>query len=449
MKFKSMIILLTSCVLILILVSLASAYEQGFNWRQAEGQKIKILYREDVMAKEYVKHHDDFERLTGIKVEVDWMGREGWSERMAVQMLAGTPDIDLTHIHDFDVPILAGAGALEPFDKYLENALDTRTLPKHLSLNVYPSHAIQSGLIGGKKYFIPISVNPIMYFYRKDVFDELGLEPAQHYDQFLENARKTTRKYNPNSPTLYGNMILGKLPGEHIFQSWSNLFLPLGGEYIDLENKKVLVNSEAGVKALERLKTYVDEELIPPDWTSISTPEATAYLARGLVAQLIAAPDLRPRVVGFGGEIGSEQLGAEVNPGWLIDGKTIGRGEAITICTGLVMSSASQHKIAAWLYIIFQTMKHDTYRRTLQAGTIMSAHSHMYIEDPEMQAIRGPDAEILGLSGIFGRTTPPLPGWTQAQAALNEEIQAALVGEKSIGDALEDAKNRMERALKW
>lgn len=43
MKFRSMIVLLISCVLILILVSLASAYEQGFNWRQAEGQKMVVI----------------------------------------------------------------------------------------------------------------------------------------------------------------------------------------------------------------------------------------------------------------------------------------------------------------------------------------------------------------------------------------------------------------------
>jgi multiple sugar transport system substrate-binding protein len=417
-----------------------------FDWRQAEGQSIKVLYREDVITAEFVKHHEEFERLTGISVEVDFMGREGWSERMAVQMLAGTPDLDLVHLHDFDVPILVGAGALEPLDRFLD---DPSTTPRYYSIDVYPDHAIESGLMDGGIYYIPTSVNPIMYFYRSDVFEELGLEPAQDYDQFLENARRTTQALNPDSPTLYGNMILGRLPGEHIFQSWSNLFLPLGGEYVDIEAQEVLVDSDAGVQALERLKLYVDEELVPPDWSSISTPEATDYLARGLVAQLISAPDLRPRIASIPDGITSEQLGGAVNPGWIVDGELVGQGAAITITTGFSMSAFSENKDAAWLYIMFQTLKEDTYYKSIQAGTIMSARSHLYIEDPDMRALRGSDAEILGRAGILGRTTPPLPGWTQAQVALNEEIQAALIGEKSVESALSDAKARMTRALGW
>lgn len=424
----------------------AAAYDV-FDWRQAEGQSIKVLFREDVITEQFAKHHEHFEELTGITVEVDWMGREGWSERMAVQMLAGTPDIDLVHVHDFDVPILVGAGAAEPLDAYLEDP--TRT-PPYYGIQVFPDHAIESGLMDGQIHYIPTTVNPIMYFYRTDVFEELGLEPAQDYDIYLENARQTTQAINPDSPTLYGTMIIGRLPGEHIFQSWSNLFLPLGGEYVDIEKQEVLVDSEAGVKALERMKVYVDEELVPPDWSAISTPEAAAYLARGLVAQLISAPDLRPRVEQFeGAAITTEQLGGEINPGWIVDGELVGRGAAITITTGFTMSAFSQNKDAAWLYIVYQALKDDTYKESLRAGTMMSARPYQYMEDPEMQALRGPDAELLGQAGILGRTTPPLPGWTQAQVALNEEIQAALIGEKEIEQALADAKARMERALGW
>lgn len=436
---------LTLALVATLLFGVAGASEL-FDWRQAEGQSIKVLFREDVITAEFVKHHAEFERLTGISVEVDFMGREGWSERMAVQMLAGTPDLDLVHLHDFDVPILVGAGALEPLDHFLN---DPSTTPPYYGIGVYPDHAIESGSIDGSIYYIPTSVNPIMYFYRADVFEELGLEPAQDYDQFLENARRTTQALNPDSPTLYGNMILGKLPGEHIFQSWSNLFLPLGGQYVDIDAREVLVDTEAGVKALERLRLYVTEGLVPPDWSSISTPEATDYLARGLVAQLISAPDLRPRIAGIQGGITSEQLGGAVNPGWIVDGELVGQGAAITITTGFSLSAFSDKKDAAWLYIMFQTLKEDTYYKSIQAGTIMSARSYLYIEDPDMRALRGSDAEILGQAGILGRTTPPLPGWTQAQVALNEEIQAALIGEKSSEQALNDAKTRMTRALGW
>ena len=120
--------------------------------------------------------------------------------------------------------------------------------------------------IDGRIMAIAMMVNAQHLMYRRDVFEDLGLEPPQTYSDMLgaaEAIREAGLMEHPIGATMATGWNLG--------QDFVNMFLAHGGTFFADDNTP-MVKSEAGVAALETMEAltdYMDPEFLVSDSTYV------------------------------------------------------------------------------------------------------------------------------------------------------------------------------------
>ncbi|ETX28959.1 ABC transporter substrate-binding protein [Roseivivax isoporae] len=120
--------------------------------------------------------------------------------------------------------------------------------------------------IDGQVMAIGMMVNTQHLMYRADIFEDLGLEVPETWDEVLEAAaaiREAGVVDYPLGATMQTGWNLG--------QDFVNMFYGFGGEFVDAQNMPTL-NSEAGVNALQMMKAmteFMDPEYLVSDSTYV------------------------------------------------------------------------------------------------------------------------------------------------------------------------------------
>lgn len=148
---------------------------------------------------------------------------------------------------------LVNDGLIRPLDDLVEKYGE----------NLQPNQLIR---IDGQVMGIAMMVNAQHLMYRSDIFDELGIEVPETYDDMTAAAETIAEADVVDYP-------IGATfrTGWNLSQDFVNLFMGHGGEFFDEENNAT-VNSEAGVAALETMKSlteYMDPEYLVADSTYV------------------------------------------------------------------------------------------------------------------------------------------------------------------------------------
>lgn len=123
---------------------------------------------------------------------------------------------------------------------------------------------LANGTYNGSIYGLGYSVTPYVFAYRKDLFEQAGLDPAvppKTWEELADFARKLTIKDDSGEitqagfafPSSGGNMV------EYDVFVYGN-----GGTFMD-ENGEPVMNSEEQVEAFEFLQSFLSEVNIPYD----------------------------------------------------------------------------------------------------------------------------------------------------------------------------------------
>lgn len=153
---------------------------------------------------------------------------------------------DLGGVSNGTVTPLLNEGTIRPLDKLVEK----------YGQDLGPNQLIR---IDGKIMAIAMMVNTQHLMYREDIFNELGIEVPETWDEVLAAAEKIEQAGVVDYP-LGATMEAGW----NLAQDFNNMFLGYGGQFVDDQNMPTL-NTEAGVKALETMKAmteYMDPEYL-------------------------------------------------------------------------------------------------------------------------------------------------------------------------------------------
>lgn len=129
--------------------------------------------------------------------------------------------------------------------------------------NLAPNQLIR---VGDDIMAIAMMVNTQHLMYRSDIFEELGLEVPETWDEVLQVAAVIEEAEVVDYP-LGATMA----SGWNLGQDFVNMFLGFGGEFTDAQGNPT-VNTEAGVSALEKMKEiteYLDPEYLVSDSTYV------------------------------------------------------------------------------------------------------------------------------------------------------------------------------------
>lgn len=207
----------------------------------------------------------------GVKVTAELMPYPKYMPKVKIALSAGADTYDIIWTENVGLTTLASKGWLEPLDDYIQKYKD------EFDFDDIPQSIWDTVTYKGKIYGIPLLVNDIFFFYRKDLFAEKGLELPKTYEEFVEVARKMMTE------KMYGLSMTLKRPGP-ITDEYHCYLSGAGGTWLD-ENFKPTFNRPAGVIALQYMKRLM--KYAPPGVLSYTNDESTVAMQQEKVAMML------------------------------------------------------------------------------------------------------------------------------------------------------------------
>ena len=133
--------------------------------------------------------------------------------------------------------------------------------------------------VNGKIMAVAFMANAQHLMYRKDVLADLGISVPKTYEEMLAAAEKI------RSSGVMQNPVGGAYAaGWNLAQEFNNMFLGYGGSHFESGSANPSVNSEAGVNALNMMKSL--SEYMNPDFLTHDSNATNAEYRAGNIALL-------------------------------------------------------------------------------------------------------------------------------------------------------------------
>ena len=278
----------------------------------------------------------------------------------------------------------------------------------------------------GKYFGVPKATNTIALYYNKDMFKAKGLDPnkpPQTWDELLEDARKLT---DP-AKNVYGLAFSAKANEEGTFQ-----FLPWaqmgGGSY---EN----INAEGAVKALDTWKTIMDEKLASPDTLTRGQWDSTGTFNSGNAAMAISGPWELDRMM----KEAKFDWGVTLLP---VPKEGAERSSAMGDFNWAVFAS-TKHPAEAFKALEFFASQDD---KMFKNYGQLPARSDITIPATG-EALKDEALKVFIEQLKYAKPRGPHPQWPKISKAIQDAIQAALTGQMSPKDALDQAADKIKAVL--
>lgn len=240
------------------------------------GTTVNVL---SVVAPQFSAHEarvPEFEALTGIKVKYQYVPFAAMREKLTAELVAKTDQYDVLSVMDVWGPSLYN----------LFDPLNDRIAEKKIDMVArYPfAHlrAARDGNGNGKNILgFPLRGHVQLMFYRKDVFNRLGLKPPETWDQMVDVGRQIQSKTDMAGVAMY----YGKTSGQNLM-IWFNYLWGMGGELLDAKGQPAF-NSPQGVAATQ---AYVDvllkHKVAPAGSATFNETDAVNSVAQGKSAMV-------------------------------------------------------------------------------------------------------------------------------------------------------------------
>ena len=221
------------------------------------------------LSSEFEKQHPDI-KLRWVVLEENVL-----RQRVTTDVATKAGQFDVMTIGNYEVPIWAKQGWLEPMDN----------LPASYAADDILKTVRDALSYGGKLYALPFYGESAMTYYRKDLFDRAGLKmPAEPtYEEIKGFAAKLTDK--PNQ--VFGMCLRGKPGWGENMAFVTSLVDTFGGQWFDA-SWKTTIDTPEWKKALAFYDDLMKESG-PPGATSNGFNENLALFASGKCAMWIDA----------------------------------------------------------------------------------------------------------------------------------------------------------------
>lgn len=278
----------------------------------------------------------------------------------------------------------------------------------------------------GKYFGVPKATNTIALYYNKDMFKAKGLDPnkpPQTWDELVEDARKLT---DP-AKNVYGLAFSAKASEEGTFQ-----FLPWaqmgGGGYEH-------INADGAVKALETWKTIIDEKLASPDSMTRGQWDSTGTFNSGNAAMAISGPWELERMT----QEAKFDWGVALLP---VPKEGAERSSAMGDFNWAIFSS-TKHPAEAFKALEYFVSQDDKLFKNFGQ---LPARSDISIPETG-QPLKDAALKVFLEQLKYAKPRGPHPQWPKISKAIQDAIQAALTGQMSPKEALDQAAEKIKVVL--
>ena len=390
------------------------------------GQTVKAMLVRSTQFESQAKHLSDFKSATGVKVAITEVPFASMREKLTAELVAQSADYDVVSVMDAWVPSMTGY--LAPLNQHVKAVgIDPQR---------YPTPFLNAGQVRGQLYGLPVRTHVQVLFYRKDVFDRLGLQPPKTWDEVVEVGKTIQAK------TELAGIALpyAKNSGQNL-QLWYNF---LWGRGADVFGDKLApaFNSPAGLQATQ---DYVDlvlkHKITPVGCAGFTEQDGVQSMVQGHSAMLPAWWWVLSQFSGTSVAVGADQVGFVTLPTYA--------GRPTTTFTntwifGLNRQSKVPEAAAAYLdWVTRPELEQDVLLDPASTDVVASQWSN--IRDPKvnerwhgLQAMGGEELE-------HSHVLPQFAELPQVQDALETAISTIASGGATVPDAMNAAATAVAR----
>jgi multiple sugar transport system substrate-binding protein len=197
---------------------------------------------------------DEFTEETGIEVEIDALQYLKLRDRQLLEMSKPEGEYDVVSWVVMWKGEYVSKGLLTPLSQFFTNG--ALVDPQYDIDDIADAYLQNGGIVGGKKgympgksgalYGLPFGAETSILAYRKDIFEEQGIEPPATYDDMRTTMAALSEAGIPAMTSR------GKT-GHQVTAGWLLHLAPLGGKIFDDEWNPVF-NNEQGVEAAQVMR---------------------------------------------------------------------------------------------------------------------------------------------------------------------------------------------------
>lgn len=379
------------------------------------GDEQRLEYYEKLIA--------NFEsKNPGITVEMllggDWQDMD---TKLNAAMLSNTyPDVILCPLNTFAQR--AALGDFTDLSPYLGDWKDKEDI-FDASINIGKYQGISYG-IGG----FPV---PELVMYRKDYFEEAGLDPSKPpktWDELYEYAKKLAVLDASGNVERGGFDVPISDPNVTLMEVFMR---QAGNVIIDSEKEEICIDQESAVKAMEFLKKFVDEKLTVTYQRGTDDPVVSGKSAMGITyldtakKMLAEDPSLEEKIGFFPYLNGGEEA-------------------SFTRYRVMAISETCKNKDAAWEFAKYFYDSDEMWERYEKFGNIpvRKSLSDKYVQE-------NPELNKVVMQCVEKGTGRPVSGWvsivTKYEVQAYEEIMNGVKEpEQALKDAAEAARAELD-----
>lgn len=401
-----------------------------------EGTELRVLLKEGYEIEAIQEYTAEFEKATGIKVQLEVYDEPTARQKLVLDATSKTGTYDITSASFWNLPEYVTAGWLTPLDDHLSEAKDKWLHPEDL-----PKGAMEAMTVDGQLYALPHTIIGGMFFYRKDVFEELGLQPPQTTDDILAAAKVIEQK----RPDLIPFSARGAA-------NFATLGTELGWAYgydalLFDEDNQPHADSPEMVEAMTDFVTLM-RDYGPSDAAGLTFTQAGEKFSSGQAAMMFDTS-------GFGTIFEDpEQSKVAGKVGYTLPTGPSGKPLQWLYNEGLAVTAASENKNAAWLFLQWRLSRETTMKELTQLGRT---------DVPSLHVLNSPEYARYAKKNDVEEFTAALPqSWDNATAehwpfypqfakigdTFAKEISSAIAGSKSVEEALADAQTELTAIMK-
>jgi multiple sugar transport system substrate-binding protein len=404
--------------LALVVAAGLSACGGGGGDDAAASKTVRVTLANHVWTENIKKALPEFEKQTGLKVEITQLGEDQLSDQYNVKLNAGSGDIDVMMYRPLQ------EGKLFAKNKYLADLSGQVKSDAGWDFSDFQAGPVQATTYNDKVVGVPIITEQEVLYYRKDLLQKAGLTaPPATLDELKADAAKI-QAANPGVAGFVART--GKSPAVTQFSSFLYSF---GGDFVDGSGKST-VNSEQAKQAYAFYGGLIREHGPANVSTDMSWPEAMAIFTQGKAAFYTEADSLYKNAtdpakskvadnVGFApfpaGPAGSKPYNI---PSW-----------------ALGINDASKNKDNAWKFVQWATSKEQTLAQ--QKSGVPGARASVWA-NPEGTSTYPKDlVEAIAAStknGV-GHDRPLVVKVAQARELVGQPIVDVITGKEAAASA--------------
>ncbi|PRX17783.1 carbohydrate ABC transporter substrate-binding protein (CUT1 family) [Orenia metallireducens] len=363
-----------------------------------------------------------------IKVNPIYAGSYADTMTRAQTSVQGGNPPDLAVILATELYTLRSMDAIEPLDRFIEDDY----------INDFYEGFLENSQADGKTWSIPFQRSTPVMYYNKEAFAKAGLnpeKPPKNWDQLLSYAKKLTIKDGSGEVEQWGVEIPSSGFPYWLFQGFA---LQNGKNLMSDDGKEVYFDTPENVEALQFIvdlsrkygvmpKNVIDWATVPSDFMKGKT--AIMYHTTGNLTNVKNNADFE---FGVAYQSANKSYGSPTGGGNLYIFKDI----------------PEEHKKAAWKFIKWLTTPKRAAQWSIDTGYIATRKSAYETKLMKDYVKSFPPAAVARDQLEYASAELSTYNNGRIYQVINDNLQAAIVGDKSPAEALKDAQQEADRILK-